>query len=323
MVDLSVLYQRSVVDGFDAQALLGAVRDTRFEQRLLGAGHFRACLQRVVFPHFSLDSGAYSLPIFASGSFGKGVVSLALALSCRDPMWANGKLVEAGQVMVFAEDSELNVRPGPGDWRWAVLLIERERLQQAAEGRLGRPLAIPISGWYCNDTPPSASDALCRTVRAVLDDASRWGPTVDDGRVAAQGSLLLGAFLDAVGGDRSAPGLQTRGEWMVRRRDETIRKAECFLKAQLDRPFDSRSLATLLGIGERRVERLFHEAYGLSPSRWHHIARLNAARLALLQAEDGERVTDIASRLGFGHLSRFSSEYRQIFGEYPRDTLRA
>ncbi len=323
MVDLPVLYLRSVVDGFDAEALLGVVRDTRFEQRLLGPGHFRACLQRVVFPHFSLDSGAYSLPIFASGSFGKGVVSLALALSCKEPMWANGRLVEAGQVMVFAEDSELNVRPGAGSWRWAVLLIERERLQQAAEERLGRALAIPLSGWYCSDTPLRAASALCRTVRTVLEDASHWGPAATEERIAAQGSLLLSAFLDAVGGDRSSPGLPVRGQWMVNRRDETIRKAECFLKAQLDRPFDSQSLATMLGIGERRVERLFHEAYGLSPSRWHHIARLNAARLALMQAERGGRVTEIASRLGFAHLSRFSSEYRQIFGEYPRDTLRA
>lgn len=317
------LYLRSIVDGFDAEALLGVVRDARFEQRLLAPGHFRACLQRVIFPDFSLDSGAYSLPIFASGSFGCGVVALALALSCKEPMWANGRLVDAGQLMVFAEDCELNVRPSPGGWRWAVLLIDRERLQEAAEKRLGYPLAIPLSGWHCGTTPPRASASLCRTVRAVLDDAARWGLDVAEERVAAQGALLLSAFVDAVGADPSAPCLPARSDWMVRRRDETIRKAECFLRAQLDRSFDSRSLAVLLGIGERRVERLFNEAYGLSPSRWHHIARLNAARHALMRAGGGERVTDIASRFGFAHLSRFSSEYRQIFGEYPRDTLHA
>lgn len=323
MADQVAPYLYSVVDGFDAEALLGVVRDARFEQRLLAPGHFRACLQRVVFPNFSLDSGAYSLPIFASGSFGKDVISLALALSCKEPMWANGKQVDAGQVLVFAEDSELNVRPSPGGWRWAVLLIERDFLQRSAEERLGHALQVPLSGWRCSDASPATARMLCRTVSAVLTDASCWGVQVGQDRVMAQGDVLLAAFIDAVDGGRSASALPGRGEWMVRRRDETIRKAEIFLKAQLDRPFDSRALSTLLGIGERRVERLFHEAYGLGPCRWHQIARLNAARYALMRAESGERVTDIATRLGFGHLSRFSSEYHQIFGEYPRDTLRS
>lgn len=323
MTDPSAPYLYSVVDGFDAEALLGVVRDARFEQRLLAPGHFRACLQRMVFPQFSLDSGAYSLPIFASGSFGKGVIALALALACKEPMWANGRQVAAGQVLVFAEDSELNVRPSPGGWQWAVLLIEREVLQSAAQDRLGHALAIPRSGWYCCDTSPGMAQALCQAVYTVLDDASRWGAQVAQDRIAAQGALLLGAFLDAAGEGQSGSAMRGRGEWMARRRDESIRKAESFLKSQLDRPFDSRALSTLLGIGERRVERLFHEAYGLGPCRWHQIARLNAARDALMRAESGARVTDIATRLGFGHLSRFSNEYRRIFGEYPRDTLRS
>jgi len=322
MTDPASPYLYSVVDGFDAEALLGVVRDARFEQRLLAPGHFRACLQRLVFPQFSLDSGAYSLPIFASGSFGKGVVALAMALSCKEPMWANGRQVGAGQVLVFAEDSELNVRPSPGGWQWAVLLIERDVLQMAAVDRLGYALSIPASGWYCCDTSPRMARTLCHAVLAVLDDASRWEMPVSDDRLAAQGSLLLGAFVDAVGEGHSGFDAPARGEWMARRRDESIRKAEIFLKAQLDRPFDSRALSTLLGLGERRVERLFQEAYGLGPCRWHQIARLNAARHALMRAEEGERVTDIAT-LGFGHLSRFSNEYWRIFGEYPRDTLRS
>lgn len=69
-------YSRFVVDGFDADALLGVVRDTRFEQRLC-VGAFQACVQRLVFPEFSLDSGAYTLPIFASGSFSRGMIALA------------------------------------------------------------------------------------------------------------------------------------------------------------------------------------------------------------------------------------------------------
>ena len=34
-------------------------------------------------------------------------------------------------------------------------------------------------------------------------------------------------------------------------------------------------------------------------------------------------VTDTALRFGFGHLGRFSADYRQALGERPSETLRA
>lgn len=315
-------YARHVIDGFDAEALLSVVRDARFEQRLLGAGHFRACLQRIVFPSFSLDSGAYTLPIFASGSFSKSLVSLALAMTCRMPVWANGRFVNAGKLLVFAEDSELNVRPAAGGWEWAVLLIEREELQKEAIQRLGRELVIPANGWRCDDTPPVVGGNLRGTILQALEEASHWPAVIPADRQVSEGKILLGAYIDAVACSDSGPDLRRSGDWMRHRRDEIIRKAECYLKSHLDCPFDSHALATNLGIGERRVERLFLDSYGQSPHRWHQIARLNAARRDLAHAEPGQRVTEIASRLGFGHLGRFSSEYQKIFGEYPSDTLR-
>lgn len=315
-------YSRFVVDGFDADALLGVVRDTRFEQRLLAAGHFRACLQRVVFPEFSLDSGAYSLPIFASGSFGQGLIALAMAVSCEQPMWANGRWIPAGQVMVFAEDSELNVRPRPGGWQWAVLLIPREVLQREAVARVGRELRLPRSGWCSRAATPADARNLRYGVAKALEAAAHGEGLVTPEQVAAQSALLLGAFVDAVSMTDTGPSRGADPSWIERQRDAVVRRAEDYLKAQLDRPFDSRALSLALGVGERQVERLFRDAYGHGPCHWHQLARLNHARSALLHADSHDSVTDIALRLGFGHLGRFSVMYRNVFGECPRDTLR-
>lgn len=315
-------YTRFVVDGFDADALLGVVRDTRFEQRLLGAGHFRACLQRLVFPEFSLDSGAYSLPIFASGTFGEGLVALAMAVSCTQPMWANGRWIGAGQVMVFAEDSELNVRPSPGGWQWAVLLIPREVLQRAALQRAGRELRLPLHGWYSQPAAPIEAQALRDGVATVLDDAAARQGLVSLEQVQAQAQLLLGVFIDAVAASDRGPECRGVSNWVERQRDAIVRRAERYLKTQLDRPFDSRGLSLALGVGERQLERLFRDAYGHGPCHWHQMARLNLARSALLQAGREDSVTEIATRYGFAHLGRFSVTYRTVFGECPRDTLR-
>lgn len=315
-------YSRFVVDGFDADALLGVVRDTRFEQRLLAAGHFRACLQRLVFPEFSLDSGAYTLPVFASGSFGKESIALAMAVSCRQPMWANGRWIPAGQVMVFAEDSELNVCPRPGGWQWAVLLIPREVLQREAVARVGRELPLPRSGWCSRAAEPAHAQALRYGVSTALDTAARWQGLITPEQLAAQSALLLGAFVDAVSAADAGPERCADGSWIERHRDALVRRAESHLKGHLDRPFDSAALSLALGVGERQLERLFRDAYGHGPCHWHQVARLNRARSALLQADATGSVTEIALRLGFGHLGRFSLLYRTVFGECPRDTLR-
>ncbi len=315
-------YTRFVVDGFDADALLGVVRDTRFEQRLLAAGHFRACLQRLVFPEFSLDSGAYTLPIFASGSFAQGMIALALAISCERPMWANGRLVEVGQVMVFAEDSELNVRPSPGGWQWAVLLIPREVLQREAVLRVGRELRLPRTGWQTRPTPPLAAEGVRHAVFKALEAAAAWDGVITPAQMAAQASLLLGAFVEAVSAGDAGPARRLDGWGSARHRDALVRRAEDYLKAHLERPFDSRALALALGVGERQIERLFRDAYGHGPCHWHQLARLNRARTALLHADERGTVTDIALRFGFSHLGRFSILYRHVFGECPRDTLR-
>jgi AraC-like DNA-binding protein len=315
-------YTRFVVDGFDADALLGVVRDTRFEQRLLAAGHFRACLQRLVFPEFSLDSGAYTLPIFASGSFAQGMIALALAISCERPMWANGRLVEVGQVMVFAEDSELNVRPSPGGWQWAVLLIPREVLQREAVLRVGRELRLPRTGWQTRPAPPPAAEGVRHAVFKALEAAAAWEGVITPAQMAAQASLLLGAFVEAVSAGDAGPARRLDGWGSARHRDALVRRAEDYLKAHLERPFDSRALALALGVGERQIERLFRDAYGHGPCHWHQLARLNRARTALLHADERGTVTDIALRFGFSHLGRFSILYRHVFGECPKDTLR-
>lgn len=316
-------YTRFVVDGFDADALLGVVRDTRFEQRLLAAGHFRACLQRLVFPEFSLDSGAYTLPIFASGSFAQGMIALALAISCERPMWANGRLVAVGQVMVFAEDSELNVRPSPGGWQWAVLLIPREVLQREAVLRMGRELRLPRTGWYTRPAPPMAAEGVRHAVFAAVEAAAAWQGVITPSQMAAQASLLLGAFVDAVGAGDAGPATRPERSWNAHHRDALVRRAEDYLKAQLERPFDSRALSLAMGVGERQLERLFRDAYGHGPCHWHQLARLNRARRALLHADEQDTVTDIALRFGFSHLGRFSVLYRHVFGECPKDTLRS
>ena len=311
-------YQSATIEGFDAEALLGVVRDTRFDQRLLARGHFRAQVQRVVFDDFSLDCGAYSLPVFASGTFGPRVMALAIALESREAMWINGRAVQQAELMVFAEDQPVDVRPSAGLWQWAVVLVSRERLQQVAQACLGRELPLPASGWKTH--PHWRAQHIATSIRRTLHAASGWDATTATATMRAAGEGLLASCVREMGG---AIGPTSLPRPMAPGRDAArlIRRAEALIREHYGTGMASEQLSAALGVGERQVERLFQQAYGMTPQRWQQVARLNMAHQALLHAQPNEHVTDVALRMGFGHLGRFSTRYRDLFGEAPRDTL--
>lgn len=307
------------VDGFDPEALMGVVKDSRFEQRLLGPGYFRARAQRMVFPDFSLDRGTYTQPVLAKGMFAPDMMGLALATRCGEPMWLNGRRVEEGQLMVFAEDRELAVRSVSPLWQWVVLRIPRNSLQAAVYSRLQRELPLPERGWRLCPRTADRNLKLRLRVQLALQRASQWGPATSVAEAGMLGELLLDAFVHAL--ERAAGADEaSRQIGRLQQRERFLQRAEAYLRSPDAQQFSSRALESALSMSERQLERVFRDVYGMTPKRWHQVARLNQARQLLL---DHPRigVTEIALRSGFSHLGRFASEYRQLFGESPSETL--
>ena len=71
----------------------------------------------------------------------------------------------------------------------------------------------------------------------------------------------------------------------------------------------------------RTLQYGFRRHRGTTPLQYLKRVRLDLAREALLQARTtGERITDIAGRVGYASASRFSRDYRERFGEAPSVT---
>lgn len=79
-------------------------------------------------------------------------------------------------------------------------------------------------------------------------------------------------------------------------------------------------VASHCGLSVRRLQALFQDECGQSPLQWLRMQRLEAVRQALSQADNANRVSEIAARFGFTHLGEFSRAYRQAFGETPQQT---
>jgi AraC-like DNA-binding protein len=77
-----------------------------------------------------------------------------------------------------------------------------------------------------------------------------------------------------------------------------------------------RALAAALGVGERRLEQVFHRHVGLSPKQACRIARFRAT-VALLQRVPARAWTDVAYDCGFYDQSHLVNEFQVLAGLAP------
>jgi AraC-like DNA-binding protein len=100
------------------------------------------------------------------------------------------------------------------------------------------------------------------------------------------------------------------------------RRAEAWLRQNLTEPPTIAALCEALCARERTLHEAFREHVGTTPKAYLKTLRLLAARSDLLRGLPKTRVTDVALDWGFLHFGWFSQDYRRLFSETPRQTLR-
>ena len=98
-------------------------------------------------------------------------------------------------------------------------------------------------------------------------------------------------------------------------------KAIDYIRSHLDRKMSIADLVAHCGVSERTLRKHFRRFMAVSPLKYWRQARLAAARSFLLKGSSATSVTEVATRFGFGHFSRFAQDYRGHFGEAPSSTL--
>lgn len=102
-----------------------------------------------------------------------------------------------------------------------------------------------------------------------------------------------------------------------------VRKAEEYLRDHLREDVTIEDLARVTRVSTRSLFYGFRRWRDTTPMAYLKKLRLDVARETLRSAaRTGASVTDVATAVGFFHLSRFSSEYKARFGEPPSVTLR-
>ena len=84
------------------------------------------------------------------------------------------------------------------------------------------------------------------------------------------------------------------------------------------RPLSLDEICKAVGMKQRTLQKYFHELYGMGPTKYFRLRRLNGAHTDLLKGTP--KVSDVAEKWQFTHLGRFSGSYKILFGESPKTT---
>ncbi len=100
-----------------------------------------------------------------------------------------------------------------------------------------------------------------------------------------------------------------------------IKRAIDYMEAHLESVVTLADVVAAAGVPGRTLLKHFERYRGTSPMRYLRDARLERVRQILRQDGAAETVSAVAMSLGFGHMGRFSADYRKRFGERPSETV--
>ena len=102
-----------------------------------------------------------------------------------------------------------------------------------------------------------------------------------------------------------------------------VRHAVAYLEANPDLEIGVADVARAAHVSVRALQLAFRRHLDTTPMAYLRRVRLDRVHADLAAADPRETtVTAVTAQWGFNAVGRFSADYRNAYGEYPRDTLR-
>jgi AraC family ethanolamine operon transcriptional activator len=307
-----VLLQTLSTRDFDELAEAFPRWDLRFRQ--LGRGPFRGRL------HFLQLEGVQVFRLSVNrlihvegwppaGSFGCAPVVAANA----NAIW-RGQSLKVGQVRRLVPGQGADHLTAAHNYQVVALTLDADLVRQEVLG--GFDLKERLLGKDAVTRTPAYCRALWSHLVGLLDLAQARPdlPAPAERWIEEECLRRFAGLLARPNDDRTARQPSNRAQ--------LIRRAEEYLRANLQHPLSLFDICRELAVNERTLHYAFQELRGLSPMAYVKSRRLNAVRQELKTAPAGTTtVHEIAQRWGFWHTGEFAADYRRLFGELPSQTF--
>jgi AraC-like DNA-binding protein len=222
---------------------------------------------------------------------------------------------------VYRPDADIAVTRWPAGSRHIAVKIDQVAVDSALETLVGRRADFPIAFDAALPLNTSAVQDWVRLLLMVNRQSERpdsllrhplvWDPLLES---VIHGFLLVAdhPYRDSL----DAPADLAR--------PSAVRDAMDIIETCPQMPLTSATLAAQCHVSVRTLQEGFRRHLGMSPMAYLRVVRLRRAHRDLRSANPSHSsVASIAHRWGFTHLGRFAAAHKTIFGETPRQALRA
>lgn len=313
------IFEHHTYSGFEPSQAFDVVYGGHFEHRLLSSRRATMEHRRLVLGDVRLDGGCYDFPVIAQGAMPLDSVCIGMVADGLDVTRYNTEYIDEEEIQVYAPGVELQYH-AQGPSRWITFTAPQGALQQAALDRTGQPLTLPRRGIAAFRLGVGRRNYLRQLADDAFDLAGALQPAgIGEELGREMAAALVRAYVDAL-----CVAEMTHSTVMAataRRHYHLILACERLVLEAGVLDLDLSDVARRSGYSLRSLELIFRRGVGMTPGRWFTNARLNGALRDLVAPTKGCTVTEVATRWGFKHLSRFAAQYERAFGELPSRTL--
>ncbi|GLW25765.1 transcriptional regulator [Microbispora amethystogenes] len=271
------------------------------------------------------------------GDFGLYVLGYGPEVSIRPPIAEDSLFVElpsAGTAEVCHGRESIRSTPElaavlsahPRSMRWAagntqcIVRFNRGALEEQLGRLIGRRPDRPLTFSLGMDLTRPPARSWWSVVELLRREAETGGGMLEQPLVVRQlEGLLMTQLLMAQPSNYSD--VLCGGQRRVA--PPTVKRAVSLIEEHAGEPLTVEDIAEAVGVSARALQEGFRRHLDKTPMSYLREVRLDRVRAELAVTDRvAATVTDVAYRWGFAHLGRFSSVYRQRFGESPSETLR-
>jgi AraC-like DNA-binding protein len=284
---------------------------------ITGRGQFRAQLTQVTLHRLRLSEAKENLACIAFIAVPTDTVVTAFPIGNETGLARGDIQTRSREVMILPPGEHVHIRTD-GPRRWGAVGFPVDELARYGSALTGSSFVVPpvAQRWR----PPPVPGVGLRSLHAAGIRMAATHPQFLVNPEAARGleQQLIHAVVNCLAlGSTDAVGRSQR-----RHRNIMVR-FEQLLQAQPDRDIRIAETCAALDVSERLLRSLCAEFLGMGPVHYDRLRRMSLVR-RLFRREDhnGTSVSEVARRHGFLDPSRFSLNYRALFGETPIATLR-
>jgi AraC-like DNA-binding protein len=220
--------------------------------------------------------------------------------------------VGPGEAILLPTRWEHTRRGGAGG-TISALALDDEAWQREIRARLPKPAPDDV----VHPTRLELASPALRGLKSSID--ALFGAATEPDVPPARRALLEAACVEALAGALWRESAWTPVPAVAARR---VADLEGWIDAHLEEPLTLGRLCAVAGVGGRSLQQAFLSRRGMSPMRFVVERRLHRAHARLSGSGRRDSVSAVALECGFGHLGRFGTLYREVYGEPPSQTLR-